>query len=132
MGNMNLGNVLRRLRKSQNLTLAEVSDATKLSVSFLSDVERGRTRPSLDTLEKLAASYKVSVNSILKETEPGTSTDERSYPPGFDEFLQAIGGELEEEKKEFLLQAENRSHRQVKTKEDWMQLYYSLKSTLGW
>lgn len=129
---MKLGGELRRLRKSRSLTLAEVGEATKLSVSFLSDVERGRTRPSLDTLEKLAAYYNVSVNNILKETELRTLDTERSYPPGFEEFLQAVGGEIEKDKKEFLLQAENRSNRRVATKEDWMQLYYSLKSTLGW
>lgn len=129
---MKLGSELRRLRKSRRLTLAEIGEATKLSVSFLSDVERGRTKPSLDTLEKLAAYYNVSVNNILKETELGMLDAERSYPPGFEEFLLTLGGELEEDKKEFLLQAENRSNRRVETKEDWLQLYYSLKSTLGW
>ncbi len=129
---MKLGNELRRLRKSRRLTLAEVSEAIKLSVSFLSDVERGRTKPSLDTLEKLATYYKVSVNNILKETEFGTSVADRNYPPSFEEFLQAIGGDLEEDKKEFLLRAENRSNRRIETKEDWMQLYYSLKSILRW
>lgn len=129
---MRLGSELRRLRKSQRHTLAEVGEATKLSVSFLSDIERGRTGPSLDTLEKLATFYNVPINSILKETELGNPMVEKSYPPGFEEFLKSLGRELEEDKIEFLLRAENRSNRRVKTEEDWMQLYYSLKSILEW
>lgn len=129
---MKLGSELRRLRKSRRLKLVEVSEAIKLSVSFLSDVERGRTKPSLDTLEKLATFYQLSVNDILKETEFGGTVAERNYPPGFEEFLQTIGGELEEEKADLLLRAENRASRRAESKDDWLQLYYSLKSILGW
>lgn len=129
---MKLGSELRRLRKSRRLKLVEVGEATKLSVSFLSDIERGRTKPSLDTLEKLATFYQVSMNDILKETELGGKAAPKSYPPGFEEFLQAIGGELEEEKEDLLLRAENRASRRAETKDDWLQLYYSLKSILGW
>lgn len=126
-----LGSELRRLRKSRRLTLANVGEETGLSVSFLSDVERGRTKPSLDTLEKLADFYGVSVSEILLGTEFGVSRDEKEYPQGFQEFLHEIGGSIDEEMEDLLLRAENRSKRSAQTKEDWLRMYYSLKTLLG-
>jgi transcriptional regulator with XRE-family HTH domain len=52
-----LPQTLRTLRKLRELTLKEVAADTGLSVSFLSDIERGRTNPSFDTLTKLAKRY---------------------------------------------------------------------------
>ncbi len=66
---MMLGTELRRLRKNSQLKLREVSAATNLSISFLSDMERDRTKPSLDTLEKLASFYGVSPSEILRRAE---------------------------------------------------------------
>lgn len=128
---MKLGSELRRLRKKQRLTLANVGKETNLSVSFLSDVERGRTRPSLDTLEKLAACYNVSVKDVLLDTEYGVSSGKKEYPPGFQEFLQEIGELIDDEMEDLLLRAENRAKRSAQTKEDWLKMYYSLKTLLG-
>lgn len=124
---MELGNELRRLRKHRRLTLAEVGKATRLSVSFLSDMERGRTKPSLDTLEKLATYYQMSVNDILKETGFETTV----YPPGYEEFLEEVGGSVDGQMEDLIFRAENRSKRRANTKEDWLKLYYSLKAILG-
>lgn len=128
---MKLGAELRHLRKKQRLTLAQVSDKTSLSVSFLSDIERGRTQPSLGTLEKLATVYQVSVNDILKETDFGETPTERTYPPGYEEFLEAVGGEIDEEMEDLLLRAEHRARKRAEKKEDWLELYYSLRRILG-
>lgn len=128
---MQLGSELRRLRKSRGLTLANVGKETDLSVSFLSDVERGRTKPSLGTLEKLTICYRVSVNDILADTGFGVSSDEKEYPPGFLEFLRDIGEDVDDEMKDLLLRTENRSKRGAQTKEEWLKIYYSLKMLLG-
>lgn len=128
---MNLGSELRFLRRSQRLTLLKVSKETKLSVSFLSDIERGRTKPSLATLEKLADCYRVSVNDILENTDYSAMESERIYPPGFDSFLDEYGDDVDEEFKDLILRAETRSKRKAQTKADWIGLYYSLKTILG-
>ncbi|NIN00375.1 MAG: helix-turn-helix domain-containing protein [candidate division Zixibacteria bacterium] len=39
------GSIIRRIRKSQDLTLANLAKKTGLSLSFLSQVERGITNP---------------------------------------------------------------------------------------
>lgn len=47
---MEIGSKIRRLRLSKNLTQEELADRTELSKSFISQVERDRTSPSIATL----------------------------------------------------------------------------------
>lgn len=58
---MNLAAYLKVMRESHEMTQREVSEKTGLSVSYVSDLERGRTLPSLKTLEKLAACYEMTL-----------------------------------------------------------------------
>jgi transcriptional regulator with XRE-family HTH domain len=51
------------------LRLREVATNTGLSVSFLSDLERGKGTPSLDTLQKLGEFYGLTVTEVLRFTE---------------------------------------------------------------
>ena len=123
---MQLGTKLRILRKRRGYTLANVGNETHLSVSFLSDVERNRTKPSLDTLEKLAGCYQVTVNNLLGDVDFDTDT---SSPPGFEEFLKET--HVEEDIADLLLKVEQRASERAKTSEDWREYYYSLKKILG-
>lgn len=61
-----LGTAFRLLRKSQKRTLKEVSQGTGLSVSFICDIEKGRTLPSLKTVIALAEFYGMRVDVRLK------------------------------------------------------------------
>lgn len=54
---INLAEYLKVMRESRNMKLREVAERTGLSVSYLSDLERGRTLPSIETLEKLASAF---------------------------------------------------------------------------
>jgi transcriptional regulator with XRE-family HTH domain len=49
-----LGRAVRRRRRSLELTLAEVSGRTGLSVPFLSQIENDRARPSMRSLQRIA------------------------------------------------------------------------------
>ncbi|RIK43621.1 MAG: hypothetical protein DCC55_05115 [Chloroflexi bacterium] len=128
---MQIGEELRRLRKVRRLTLSEVSDKTGLSVSFLSDIERNRTKPSLGTLAKLADCYQVAANEVIAKAESGAEEVKPFYPPGYKEMLEELGDRVDPVVAELLLQVEHRAQRRHETKEDWLQFYYSLKSTLG-
>ena len=61
----NVGAILHRLRRQRGMSLQEVADATGLSPSFLSAVERGRSDIALRRLARLAALYHHDVGSLL-------------------------------------------------------------------
>ena len=130
---MQLGARLRSLRRERRYTLAEVSEKTGLSVSFLSDVERNRTRPSLETLERLAHFYQTNVNDILAEVVINQPASDINHPPGFADFLDEVKNEpgYDHDVVELMPKVEQRSRRRATTKEDWKQIYYSLKRILG-
>ena len=58
---------LRWLRKKSGMTLAQLSERSGVSVSFLSDLERGErgVLPSLLVLERIAAVYGLTVGESL-------------------------------------------------------------------
>lgn len=57
---------IRSLRVSMNMTLKDLSEKTGLSVSFLSQVERGNSSLAITSLQKIADVFKVSMSSFLK------------------------------------------------------------------
>lgn len=44
---------VKTLRKANNMTIHHLSLLCDLSVSYISDIERGRTIPTIETLDKL-------------------------------------------------------------------------------
>ena len=62
---MKLHERLRELRSERGQRLKDVSEIAGISIPYLSDLERGRTNPSLETLQTLAAAYDLSVNDLL-------------------------------------------------------------------
>lgn len=67
---MNIHLRLRRLRKARGLVLREVSEGTSLSISYLSDIEAGRSSPSVESAAKLAAFYGIALAELITG-EPG-------------------------------------------------------------
>ncbi len=66
-----IGPRLRRLRKRRGLTLAAVSEQSRLSVSTLSRIETGRRQPTLDALIPLARVYETSLDLLVGAPESG-------------------------------------------------------------
>ena len=58
---------LRRIRRGQSLTLKDLSALTGLSVSFLSEIERGLAQPSMASLKKIRKALGVSLFSLTDE-----------------------------------------------------------------
>jgi transcriptional regulator with XRE-family HTH domain len=121
--------MIRRIRKNKGLTLVKLGEKSDLSVSFLSDVERGKVKPSMESLTKLASTLGVNVDELVQELENERSSGDERFPPGFDEFLAEFN-EVDEEIRDLLLQIENRSASRPTTKEDWIRLYYSVQMIL--
>lgn len=64
---MQLGRKIRDLRLRRGLTVQQLAEATGLSKGFVSQVENGRTSPSLATLQDLAKSLETSVAYLVVE-----------------------------------------------------------------
>jgi transcriptional regulator with XRE-family HTH domain len=62
-----LGGAIRRRRHARGLTLAALSAVAGVSVSMLSQVERGLLDPSLDTLRNIAEALGTSPFRLLEE-----------------------------------------------------------------
>jgi transcriptional regulator with XRE-family HTH domain len=65
------GRRLRTLRDEARLTLRELAEKTGLSVSLISQLERGVTSPSLQTVRRLADALQVSIFQLLVEENTG-------------------------------------------------------------
>ncbi|GIN90919.1 DNA-binding protein [Siminovitchia terrae] len=64
-----LGREFKRIRKSKKLTLREVSERSGLSVSFLSQVERGISSVTFTSLRKIAEALEVNINLFFEAEE---------------------------------------------------------------
>lgn len=62
---LELGSKIRRLRTASGLTLSELAVRTGVSLSLVSQVERGLAEPSLSTLRGLSASLGVPVSALF-------------------------------------------------------------------
>src|SRR3979490_2547380 len=60
------GQRFRRLRMRRQLSLAQVARATRVSVGFLSSLERGQMRCSIATLRRIARFYKTNIISLFE------------------------------------------------------------------
>jgi len=66
-----IGDKLKTCRKSKELSLRQLSENTnnQISSSFLSDIENGRSNPSLEKLKLIASVLDIPVSYFLEESE---------------------------------------------------------------
>jgi len=62
-----LGDVLRRLRQRQGRTLREVSAAARVSLGYLSEVERGQKEASSELLAAICTALNTPLSHVLSE-----------------------------------------------------------------
>ncbi|AEE97615.1 helix-turn-helix domain-containing protein [Mahella australiensis] len=72
---MSVGERLKQLRQQRKLTLRDLSQKAGISISFLSDIENGRSNPSLKRLSELAEVLGTTVSYLLGEDEPNIVSD---------------------------------------------------------
>ncbi len=65
-----VGPRLRALRQEHELTLAELSASTGISVSTLSRLESGQRKPTLELLLPLARVHQVQLDELVGTTSP--------------------------------------------------------------
>ncbi len=68
---------IQKYRIAQGLTQENLAEKVDISVSYISEIENGKKRPSLKTLEKIAAALDVSLVSLMGEDIKNNAAAER-------------------------------------------------------
>lgn len=75
-----LGAAIRGLRGERGIRLVDLAEQTALSVSFLSQLERGLTNPSLPSLVRISAALGTSAHALLASLSPPTEPPDPVSP----------------------------------------------------
>jgi transcriptional regulator with XRE-family HTH domain len=76
-----LGDVLRRLRVRQGRTLREVSASARVSLGYLSEVERGRKEASSELLAAICAALETPLSQVFREVSDNFALAELQNEP---------------------------------------------------
>lgn len=71
-GKTNVGYVIHELRKAKGLSVKDLAQASNISSSMLSQLERGNANPSINTLREIAAVLEVPLFRLFMEDTNGT------------------------------------------------------------
>jgi len=61
-----LGENLKKIRTEKDITQVEIAKKLNVNRSFVSNIENGKTNPTLSTITNLAKALGVSTNELLK------------------------------------------------------------------
>lgn len=70
-----IGPGIRRLRRALDLTLADVAARAGVSAPFLSQVENGRSRPGMGSLQRIADALDTTAVQLLASADPPRPVD---------------------------------------------------------
>jgi transcriptional regulator with XRE-family HTH domain len=76
-----LGDVLRALRLRQGRTLREVSAAARVSLGYLSEVERGQKEASSELLASICRALGVPLSHVMREVSDQLALAELQHEP---------------------------------------------------
>jgi transcriptional regulator with XRE-family HTH domain len=77
-----VGDTLRALRLRQRRTLREVSASARVSLGYLSEVERGQKEPSSELLAAIAAALDVELSELFAEVATVLQREEKLAAAG--------------------------------------------------
>lgn len=135
---MQLRHRLAELRRERDITLRElrerISERTgeRLSISYLSELERLDTAPSIETLGRVAAGYDLSLYDLLAPVDSpvdfsGGATDAQ-YPAALRALIAS--GEIDKEWARTLARIEFRGRR-PDSEVEWRAIYSTLNAFIG-
>jgi transcriptional regulator with XRE-family HTH domain len=85
-----LGDVLRRQRQRQGRTLREVSAAARVSLGYLSEVERGQKEASSELLASICEALGVPMSQLMNEVSDELELAELAHAAGV-RSLEPVG-----------------------------------------
>lgn len=62
---MDIGSRIKRLRKAEKMTLKQLSEATDLSIGYLSNVERNISSPTMSNLIKICKALQTDIITLI-------------------------------------------------------------------
>jgi transcriptional regulator with XRE-family HTH domain len=71
-----LGDVLRAERMRQGMTLRELSSSARVSLGYISEIERGQKEASSELLAALCAALDVPLSGVLREVSGYVEAEE--------------------------------------------------------
>ena len=83
-----LGDALRRLRLRQGRTLREVSASARVSLGYLSEVERGQKEASSELLAAICSALGAPLSQVLREVSDNFALAELQSEPVFADVLE--------------------------------------------
>jgi XRE family transcriptional regulator, stress-response regulator len=86
-----LGDVLRRMRVRQGRTLREVSASARVSLGYLSEVERGRKEASSELLAAICAALETPLSQVFREVSDNFALAELQNEPVLSAALREPG-----------------------------------------
>jgi transcriptional regulator with XRE-family HTH domain len=94
-----IGDVLRDVRQRQGRTLREVSHSARVSLGYLSEVERGQKEASSELLSSICSALEVPLSSMLREVSDRLAEAEGVSIPDTipQEFSREFGDDLTDE-----------------------------------
>jgi transcriptional regulator with XRE-family HTH domain len=87
-----LGEALRRRRQDQNRTLREVSSVARVSLGYLSEVERGQKEASSELLASICVALGVRLSDLLREVSDDFELAEMATAGGAARLAPTVGG----------------------------------------
>ncbi len=76
-----LGDVLREKRTARGLTLREVSADARVSLGYISEIERGQKEASSELLASLCGALDVPLSDVLREVSFAVAVEEAASVP---------------------------------------------------
>jgi transcriptional regulator with XRE-family HTH domain len=83
-----LGDALRRLRLRQGRTLREVSASARVSLGYLSEVERGQKEASSELLAAICSALGTPLSQVLREVSDNFALAELQSEPVFADVIE--------------------------------------------
>jgi transcriptional regulator with XRE-family HTH domain len=87
-----LGEVLRDRRMRRGMTLREVSADARVSLGYISEVERGQKEASSELLAALCSALDVPLSEVLAEVSDAVALEEAALAVAVDEAAPAPRG----------------------------------------
>ena len=76
-----LGDVLRERRVEQGLTLRKLSQEARVSLGYISEIERGQKEASSELLASLCGALDTPLSDILREVSDAVALEEAASAP---------------------------------------------------